>query len=373
MTADLVAAGSYGPAASSMRVRVLDWLQALDLQAEVHGYLGAADVRPRTLVADPLGVLRAEQGLRRLRRGPAPERLLVSRSMGPFTGGRLEATLLRSAGWGVYDFDDALYADERGGVHRVFGESAAWRRAVSAADLVIAGNGTLAEAAARLNPAVQIIPSCVDPDAYPVKQDYAVGEVPRLVWLGSPSTEFHLAALHPVLLEVHRLTGARVLVISSGQRSLGALDAIADRVSWDGPRTDALLATADVGMMPLHDSPFARGKCAYKLLQYGAAGLPVVGSPVGVNAEVLDRLDGLAATDLASWTEALLALLREAEPVRRARGHAARQAVEDHYSFAAWSATFRAALQLPAGAAARAGDDGHPGSSSAGPAADQGR
>ena len=81
-----------------------------------------------------------------------PDRLLISRSLGPFTGGRLESTLLRRAEWGVYDFDDALYADERRGIHRIFGESAGWERAVRSADFVIAGSSHLAEAAAALNP-----------------------------------------------------------------------------------------------------------------------------------------------------------------------------------------------------------------------------
>jgi glycosyltransferase involved in cell wall biosynthesis len=154
-------------------------------------------------------------------------------------------------------------------------------------------------------------------------------------------------SLTPAVMEVHRQTGARVLLISAGRRPLGALDAVVDRVTWDGARTDALLATADCGMMPLEDSAFARGKCAYKLLQYGAAGLPVVASPVGVNASVVERLHGLAAGDASSWVEALVSLLREPEGIRRARGRAARRAVEEHYSFAAWRGAFQRALRLP--------------------------
>lgn len=329
-----------------MRVRALDWLRVLGLEAKVLDYMGTANVRPATLARNPLGVLRAELGLRGLRRAPAPGRLLVTRSMGPFTAGRLEADLLRRAEWGVYDFDDALYADDRRGIHRFFGEAAGWARSVAAADLVLAGNETLAEAAAAANPAVEVIPSCVDPSAYPIKQDYAVGAVPRLVWLGSPSTERHLKEIGPALLQVHRLTGARVLLISAGARPLGELDAITDRVSWSGAVSDALLATADCGLMPLNDTLFTRGKCAYKLLQYGAAGLPVVASPVGVNAEVVKRLQGLAADGPDAWVEAIVALLREPEAVRQERGLAARRAVEEHYSFSAWAAAFRRALRL---------------------------
>jgi glycosyltransferase involved in cell wall biosynthesis len=344
----LVAAGSYGPAGASMRVRVLEWLRVLDLPAEVVDYMGAPNARPATLLADPLGVVKAERLLRALRRRrPAPERLLISRSMGPFTAGRLEADLLRAADWGVYDFDDALYADDRGGIHRFFGEASGWARSVAAADHVIAGNTTLAEAAAAVNPSVDVIPSCVDPDDYPQKTDYAMGAVPRLIWMGSPSTEWYVHDLAPALLQVHELTGARLSLVSSGRQSLGELDGIVDRVEWHGAATNALLAEADCGVMPLPDTPFTRGKCAYKLLQYGAAGLPAVASPVGVNAQVLDQLHGLAATGVDEWVEATVSLLRESDEQRRARGVVARRAVEEDYSYEAWRNAFLRALHLP--------------------------
>ena len=330
-----------------MRVRVLDWLRTLGLQAEILQYIGTSNVRPRTLIGRPLDVAGAEVRLRREKGRPAPQRLLVSRSLGPFTGGRLEATLLGRAGWGVYDFDDALWADDRGGLHRFFGEGAGWSASVRGADLVVAGNAYLAEAAARLNPSVRIIPSCVDPSAYPVKQDYSIGAPPRLVWLGSPSTERYLQPIAPALLRVHASTGARLTLISAGRLPLGELEAMTDRVDWDGPRTDALLAEADCGVMPLPDTPFSRGKCAYKLLQYAAAGLPTIASPVGVNAQVIEQLGGLAAGDTDSWHTALVDVLRATDADRRAAGETARRAVEEHYSFAAWRGAFLDALRLP--------------------------
>jgi glycosyltransferase involved in cell wall biosynthesis len=343
----LVIGSSYGPAGASTRVRALDWMRFLGLEAQVLDYLGTPNVRPGTLLRQPWGVVTAERRLRSLRREDPWERFLVSRSLGPFTRGRLEAALLERAGWGVYDFDDALYADTRGGVHRFFGEAAGWSTAVRGADLVIAGNAALAEAAAALNPEVRVIPSCVDPRAYPRKSSYTVGAVPRLIWLGSPSTEPYLQAVASALLQVHRLTGARLTVVSGGQRSLEELDVMTDRVTWDGSRTDALLADADCGIMPLPDNPFSRGKCAYKLLQYGAAGLPAVASPIGVNADVIGQLDGLAPAAADCWVDALLGVLREPEARRRARGEAARRAVEDHYSFDAWQSEFLRALHLP--------------------------
>lgn len=349
----LVVAGSYGAGAASMRVRVLQWMRFLGLRPQVHDYLGTPNARPGTLVRHPVGVLRAEARLALLGRRPAPDRVLISRSMGPFTRGRPESALLRRAGRGVYDFDDALFADDRGGVHRFLGEATAWAPSVQAADVVIAGNSHLAERAAELNRNVEVIPTCVEPLDYPRKQRYDISSVPRLVWVGSPVNEHYVEGVAPALLEIHRRTGARLTMISSGRRPLGALDAMVDRVSWDGPRTDALLAEADVGIMPLPDTDYERGKCAYKLLQYAASGVPSVGTPIGVNAHVLEQTAGLAADDLDAWIQATVTLLEESDDARRSRGTTARAAVEEHYSYRAWAPAFRRALDLPGTCAVR--------------------
>jgi len=267
--------------------------------------------------------------------------------MGPFTRGTLEAELLRRAAWGVYDFDDALWADRRTGVHRIYNEGIVWERSVRDADLVIAGNDHLCEAAARLNPAVVLIPSCVDPSGYPAKRQYELGAPPRLVWIGTPSNESYLDVAARALVEVNRLTGARLLLISAGTRPLGPLAHMTDRITWNGAASNRVLSSADCGIMPVPDNAYNRGKCAYKLLQYGAAGLPVVASPVGVNAQVIEQLHGLAATDTESWVRALREVLGEGEAARSARGAAARRAVEERYSFAAWRPTFLRALRLP--------------------------
>src|SRR3954465_15932054 len=99
----LVIGSSYGPAGASTRVRALDWLRFLGLEAQVLDYLGTPNVRPGTPLRQPWGVITAERRLRWSRRAGPGERLLVSRSMGPFSRGRLEAALLERAGVGVYD------------------------------------------------------------------------------------------------------------------------------------------------------------------------------------------------------------------------------------------------------------------------------
>ncbi|MDQ1484258.1 MAG: hypothetical protein QOF35_2334, partial [Actinomycetota bacterium] len=86
------------------------------------------------------------------------------------------------------------------------------------------------------------------------------------------------------------------------------------------------------------DTPYSRGKSAYKLLQYAAAGLPIVGSPVGANELALERFQGLQARSLDDWSQALLQVVTDAPALREVRARAGLSAVAAHYSFGAWEA-----------------------------------
>src|SRR5436305_3743919 len=127
--------------------------------------------------------------------------------------------------------------------------------------------------------------------------------------MGSPSTEPYLRLVEAPLLALHRACGARLTVVSAGSAPLGPLESMADRVRWSRDGYGTVLAGADVGIGPLADTPYARGKCAYKLLQYAAAGLPLVASPVGANDAALRVLGGVPAPDGDAWYDALTHLL----------------------------------------------------------------
>jgi glycosyltransferase involved in cell wall biosynthesis len=343
-TSEITVISSYGSGGSSARVRLFDWLKVLDVPFEQSDYLGKSDNSLSSIVEDLPRVALAERDLRRLASRNDLGRVLLGREASPFSNGGIEARLLDAASLGVYDFDDALFAYPTGGMRRIWSKRRVWERSVSAADLVIAGNAYLAEAAARYSSAVVIIPSCVDPDAYEKKADFEVGETPRVMWIGSPSTEPYLSLIAGPLLRLHRERGLRLTVISAGNQSLGALDPMVDRVSWSADSFGSELARADVGVMPLPDNDFARGKCAYKLLQYGAAGLPSVASPVGANALALERTGGLPATTDDEWFEAIESLIDASTETRTALGAKALSAIHEHYSFQAWAPTFRNAI-----------------------------
>ncbi|KRC49312.1 hypothetical protein ASE16_11165 [Leifsonia sp. Root227] len=283
--------------------------------------------------------------VRRLAARGASGASIVSRQASPFSTGRLEARILTRAGRGVYDFDDALMLSQAGLSERLWPKARIWLRAVRAADVVVAGNDYLADAASVHSPAVTVIPSCVEPDDYKQKH-HRDTEAPTAVWLGSPSTEDYLLRIARPLLAAHRNLGLRLVVISAGNRSLGDLDAMIERVQWRRDTFATDLLRGDFGIMPMPDNAWTRGKCAYKLLQYGAAALPSIGDDVGANTRVLALGNGYAARSDDDWYAAIESLLTEGAVGRAVRGASARTAVDEHYSFNAWTPAWKGALGL---------------------------
>lgn len=333
---NLTTVASYGRKGSSARVRIYEWLDFLGLDARKFTYTGQGDNSISTLARNVDKALGAEVSLRRLAARRIPGALLMSREASPLSNGRLEAKLLERADTSVYDFDDAIFHSAAPFPYSLWPKDKVWRRSVQAADRVIAGNDYLAEEASKFSRNVTMIPSCVNPELYPKKTAYRLNELPSLVWLGSPATEQFLPPIADALLRVHRVRPIRLRVISAGERSLGPLDAIVERVQWSEQGFAEELRSADVGIMPLADGPFARGKCAYKLLQYGAAALPVLGSPVGTNRSVLAAMGGASPATADDWEAALHDFLDAGDAERAALGARAYAVVKEQFSFQAW-------------------------------------
>jgi glycosyltransferase involved in cell wall biosynthesis len=148
------------------------------------------------------------------------------------------------------------------------------------------------------------------------------------------------------LAELHRLVGARFEMISGPGDVPPELAPFTTRIPWSLDVASTIGRRWDVGVMPLADGVYERAKCGYKLLQYGAAGLPAIGSPVGVNARLLDELDGLAPVDASGWVEALRAVLTEPASRRARRGIAGR-AVAAAHSYERWEPAWRDAVGTP--------------------------
>lgn len=332
---DIWTFSQYSDVAGSSRVRIYDWLKFLDLKATNKCFFQEP---PRSLMSlltlPPLLYTRTRE-MKRFSTLNIPK-LFISKSVSPFSSGRLEKDLLESSAHGVYDFDDAvMFPESQGLLRKAFDPMKKFTLMVKAASRVIAGNHWLAEIASQFTKEVIVIPSCVSTALIPMKVEYTLGAVPRMVWIGSSTTEKYLESILPALAIVHKITGARTSVISSPR--IGDLDRspFVDRLPWT-MLSQGQLSEFDIGLSPLFDGRWERGKCGYKALQYGAAGLPVVGSPIGVNQEILEKYGSPQATTIDEWVDTLIDLIRSPASERADLGAREREIVETEYSFKAW-------------------------------------
>ena len=334
----------YGTVNAGVRARALTWLERLGLDHQLHSYFDGGAAGLGVFARSPGRAARSERHLRALAE-QRPGTLFLRREATPLGRGRLEDRLLRSSRHGVYDIDDALYHDVRSwAFERLFSKGATAARAAAAADVVIVGNSYLAEWASALNDEVRIVPTCVEPDDYRSKRSYDIADEPRLVWLGTPSGERYLADIAPALQRINREHGARVTIVGSVQEHLGDLEAVIDRVPWSLPHVHDAISTYDIGLMPLRNTPYERGKCAYKLLEYGAAGLPSVASPVGANASILQEAGAPAPRTNDDWYQALAKLMTAPSVERAQLGARLHDVVAAGYSFARHESAWRTAV-----------------------------
>jgi glycosyltransferase involved in cell wall biosynthesis len=337
----------YGREGPSSRVRVFEWLERLRTPVAVSSYVSHRNASPAYLARHPFAVAAAEGRLRRIARDKSRP-LLLHREASPLSRGGLERRLLSRARFTAYDFDDALQWDTgAGSMYRRWAPKA-HKALIGArnADRVIAGNPVLADWASEHNRDVVVIPSCVAPDAYRQKEDYELGDPPRLGWIGSADNEVYLALIAPALYALHRRIGARLTLIGTTNRTLGELETMIDRVPWSEAAQHALLADLDIGIAPVPDDSYTRGKSGYKLLQYAAAGVPTVGSPVGVNAQILAQLAMPAPEDCDEWVDAILELFDRSAAGRAGLGRQAHEVARRCYSYDAWASRWREAVAI---------------------------
>ncbi|MEM7678271.1 MAG: glycosyltransferase family 4 protein [Myxococcota bacterium] len=281
---------------------------------------------------------------------------MVHYELFPYLPGMLERALTALRMPYVYDFDDAIFhmydQHQRPLVRRLLGQKLG--PILSGASAVIAGSRYLAQYAQRFNAEVHQVPTVVDMDRYsvrsPSKDDDRASPL-TVGWIGSPSTSAYLAPIAPALERfAARHGGLRLVAVGARPFEIPGVEV--DVRPWSEATEIRDLHEADVGIMPLPDEPWARGKCAFKLIQYMAVGLPTVASPVGANNDVVTPNTGLMATTTDEWVRALEKL--HADPALRHRmGQTGRQRVIEHYSVASQRETVRQILAGAVEAAAR--------------------
>jgi glycosyltransferase involved in cell wall biosynthesis len=237
----------------------------------------------------------------------------------------------------VFDFDDAIFHNydkhPKREIRKFLGTKL--RTTIGGAKMAFCGNAYLANYARPLCPMSEIVPTVVDTKIFRVRDEERPTDPLRIGWIGTPSTwNEYLIGMLPMLKLA--LTSRAGQFAAMGADTNAEVEPMLDLVKWAEEREVPFLQSLDIGIMPLTDTPFARGKCGYKLIQYMACGLPVVASPVGVNSEIVEHgVNGFLAETDAEWQSAIETLLADAE-LRHRMGAAGRRKVEEHYSLQVW-------------------------------------
>ncbi|MEN5035222.1 glycosyltransferase family 4 protein [Pseudomonas sp. TWI929] len=334
----------YTRMGASSRLRMLQYIPALQdsgLEFEVSAFFGEDYLNElySSSRRSPVKLLRYY--LKRvavLIRARHYDAVWIEKELFPFVPAILERWLRAAGVRYLVDYDDAVFHNydlsPQLWIRRLLGKKI--DQVMRASNVVVAGNEYLADRARQAGAeCVEIVPTVVDHSRYRVSKRGA-GQQLTIGWIGSPSTQKYVVSIHAALREACSRYGAKLMLVGANSHITDQLPGIeVETLPWSEESEAQLIERMDVGIMPLIDGPWEKGKCGYKLIQYMACGLPVVASPVGVNVEIVgDNHCGLLASDQAEWLAALSRLLASAEE-RTRMGLAGRHAVESRYSIQA--------------------------------------
>ena len=235
----------------------------------------------------------------------------------------------------VFDFDDAIflhytYISPVSRYLRLLKFPGKTKTICELADHVLAGNPYLAEYASKFNPKVTIVPTTINTAICTTNGSKPRSRPPVIGWTGSYSTIQYLDALGPTLQQLAKRERFKLRVIGVSSYDLPGVDV--EAIAWRSETEIADLHEIDIGIMPMPDDGWTRGKCGLKALQYMALGIPTVCSPVGVNSTIIrDGENGLIATNEAQWLDQLTRLIHSPD-LRQSLGKAGRATVEADYS-----------------------------------------
>lgn len=259
--------------------------------------------------------------------------LWIEKELLPWLPYGAERWLLESAPPYVVDFDDAWfhhYDRSRWPLaRRLLGSKL--DQLMRRAALVTVGNAYLAGRAESAGaPSVAILPTVVDIARYPLAAPPSTARPPVIGWIGSPVTDHYLDLIADPLRRLVMGNEARLCLVGANPDALGGL--ACDRHPWLEGTETRHIAAFDIGIMPLADTLWERGKCGYKLIQYMACGKPVVASPIGANRDIVEHgVNGFLAESPQEWADALRRLADNPE-LRRRLGAAGRAKVVRDYS-----------------------------------------
>jgi glycosyltransferase involved in cell wall biosynthesis len=247
----------------------------------------------------------------------------------------------------VFDFDDAVYLRATSEANR----AVAFLKAPSKTERIVVwstvttvGNAYLAEYARQFSPQVRILPTTLDIDEYRPRAARPAGGRLRIGWSGSATTARHLGLIEPALRRVLRELPTQLEVVGApGFTVEGCPNVVAK--PWVRSTEIQDVSGFDIGLMPLPNDQWSRGKCGFKALLYMALGVPAIVSPVGVNTEIIDEgVNGLFASSEDEWVDAIKRLAVDVE-LRHRLAEEGRKTVVERYSGQRWAPKFLDVLE----------------------------
>lgn len=217
----------------------------------------------------------------------------------------------------VYDFDDAIMYNAEHPDRYDLKRQKAFKRITEASNMIIAGCPYLAEKAKVFNPNVYVLPTGLDTKIFNTEYSIPKDDKIRLVWIGSDSTIRYLEEIVPALEEIgSRFKNVILRIICDTFIDLKNMPV--EKKVWSLETQVPDLLSSDIGLAPLTDNVFTWGKCGFKILQYAAAGLPVVTSPIGVNSDyVRNNISGFHASSISEWVEKTSILIKDSDLRKR--------------------------------------------------------
>ncbi|CAK8723084.1 D-inositol-3-phosphate glycosyltransferase [Candidatus Electrothrix aarhusensis] len=325
----------YGSLAASTRYRLEQYIPGLskyDIDLQIHHLLGDEYLRCRFQGKRlPLASL-IHAGYKRLAlllRNQKIDAVILYAELFPFIPGWIERYLIRKPY--IYDFDDAFYLKYRRGkfglLQPVLGKKI--EQVIVGATAVTAGNKALLSHAKAINKKSFLFPTVVDLNRYRSAKQISSGRPFTVGWIGSPSTSFYLNAVVGPLSTLGLEGPVRFIVVGGPAPAIPHVEVVEEK--WQEETEIALINSFDVGIMPLIDDEWARGKCAFKLIQYMACEVPVIASRVGANIDVVQSDCGILVSNEDEWVEALQKM-RDQPLLRQRLGTVGRNRIKENYS-----------------------------------------
>lgn len=211
----------------------------------------------------------------------------------------------------IFDHDDAIMYSSSRPESNCTSHFRLYKRTIRMVDCVIAGNEYLAKHARLFCRQVHVVPSGLDTKAFEQERPQKNDDKVRLVWIGSKSTLRYLAELKPVLEQIGK-SHPRVVLRIIADQFFDLANMVVEKRTWSLESQISDLLACDIGLAPLPDNRFTRGKCGFKILQYFAAELPVIASPVGVNKKFIQESNaGIPAATPEQWKTAIEKIIED--------------------------------------------------------------